>query len=127
MFLLIDYCTFEFDTGITITVDGVFLSIQKTKEMRRVCYSQNTNKHENHNMQVPSDNLETNYLRMKRSIQMSCLLVILLMACQMAEGINSVDLVPKPKSLQNGKGIFTLKRVFRVENSEFKLANPNGC
>jgi hexosaminidase len=46
--------------------------------------------------------------------------VILLMACQMAEGINSVDLVPKPKSLQNGKGIFTLKRVFRVENSEFK-------
>lgn len=95
--------------------------------MKRVCYSQNTNKHENHNMQVPSDNLETNYLRMKRRIQMSCLLVILLMACQMAEGINSVDLVPKPKSLQNGKGIFTLKRVFRVENSEFKLANPNGC
>jgi hypothetical protein len=26
MFLLIDYVTFEFVTGITISVDGVFLS-----------------------------------------------------------------------------------------------------
>ena len=51
---------------------------------------------------------------------MSCLLVILLMACQMANGIDSVDLVPKPKSLQIREGILTVKRVFRVENSEFK-------
>jgi len=88
--------------------------------MKRVCISRNTNKHENHHMQVPSDNLEKNYLRMKGRIQMSCLLVILLMACQMANGIDSVDLVPKPKSLQIREGILIVKRVFRVENSEFK-------
>jgi photosystem II stability/assembly factor-like uncharacterized protein len=45
--------------------------------MKRACFHKNTNKHYNIDIQIPSDNLKTNYLRMKKLFLLVQLITIL--------------------------------------------------
>ncbi len=56
--------------------------------MKRACINKYANLHENKNMQVPSDNLKTDYLRMKKTI----ILIAIILG---SFGLNAQDALPK--------------------------------